>query len=553
MNPKFVTKIIMPYYFERVQQLRFCVFDIDNSNTKDLSKQDFIGQAFCTLGDIVTMQNSTIQLTLRVPNSKENRGTLFVCAEEVRALKYSVTFQFRGENLDKKDFFGKSDPYIVISRSRDDGTFTPVLRTPHILKTLNPTWQPITKSAQAICNGDMFRLLRVECFDWNKHSKHSLIGYFDTTLDELVKSEGKYFDLQHPKKKKKKSAGRIYIQQCRLMEEYTFLDYISGGCEMKLLVAIDFTASNGEHTTPGSLHYIGNPNVPNSYVRAIKLVGDILCTYDSTKKIPVFGFGAKLPNGKVSHCFYLNGSPNNPEVDGVDGILKAYYHTLQTVKLFGPTNFAEIINLSTEIALTRSGGGEFQSYCILLILTDGIISDMKQTIDSIVRASDTPLSIIIVGIGNADFSNMDILDADDNPLVSPKYGRMKRDIVQFVPFEQFKHDPTLLAKEVLEELPGQVVEYFKSKNIKPNPPGHGIHQTYVQQDIVINDPIPPTPSHLGFGQIPQNQGFGQVQQGFGQVQQGFGQIHQGIVGITPQTQYQNYQNIQNQGNPPQFF
>ena len=31
---------------------------------------------------------------------------------------------------------------------------------------------------------------------------------------------------------------------------------------------------------------------------------------------------------------------------------------------------------------------------------------------------------------------------------------MSADIVQFVPFEQFRNDPHLLAKEVLEELPG---------------------------------------------------------------------------------------------------
>ena len=37
---------------------------------------------------------------------------------------------------------------------------------------------------------------------------------------------------------------------------------------------------------------------------------------------------------------------------------------------------------------------------------DGVISDMNRTVDRIVAASNLPLSIVIVGVGGADFSNM---------------------------------------------------------------------------------------------------------------------------------------------------
>ena len=95
-----------------------------------------------------------------------------------------------------------------------------------------------------------------------------------------------------------------------------------------------------------------------------------------------------------------------------------------------------------------------QKYNILLIITDGIINDMQKTIDQIVRGSTLPLSIIIVGVGNDDFESMDILDADDVPLYSTKYKKnMESDIVQFVPFREFRNNPTQLAKETLEEVP----------------------------------------------------------------------------------------------------
>lgn len=80
-----------------------------------------------------------------------------------------------------------------------------------------------------------------------------------------------------------------------------------------------------------------------------------------------------------------------------------------------------------------------QQYFILLILTDGVITDMADTREAIVHASHLPMSVIIVGVGNADFSDMQMLDGDDGILRSPKGEPVLRDIVQFVPFRNFKH------------------------------------------------------------------------------------------------------------------
>ena len=57
-----------------------------------------------------------------------------------------------------------------------------------------------------------------------------------------------------------------------------------------------------------------------------------------------------------------------------------------------------------------------QKYNILLILTDGVIMDQEETIKQIVNASDQPLSVIIIGVGSADFDQMESLDADKSPL-----------------------------------------------------------------------------------------------------------------------------------------
>ncbi|KAG9333742.1 hypothetical protein JZ751_010293 [Albula glossodonta] len=76
-------------------------------------------------------------------------------------------------------------------------------------------------------------------------------------------------------------------------------------------------------------------------------------------------------------------------------------------------------------------------YFVLLIITDGMITDLDDTRSAIVNASRLPMSIIIVGVGGADFSGMEFLDGDDGPLMDPMGEALARDIVQFVPFRDF--------------------------------------------------------------------------------------------------------------------
>jgi len=64
----------------------------------------------------------------------------------------------------------------------------------------------------------------------------------------------------------------------------------------------------------------------NQYEAAIGSVGEIICCYDSDQKFPVFGFGGitNETEGKVSHCFPINGNSSDPNVQGLNGIISAY-------------------------------------------------------------------------------------------------------------------------------------------------------------------------------------------------------------------------------------
>ena len=159
---------------------------------------------------------------------------------------------------------------------------------------------------------------------------------------------------------------------------------------------------------------------------------------------------------------------DNPYCTGVDGILQAYYTSLNNVQLSGPTNFSPVINHVARIAQQFQDG---QQYFVLLILTDGIITDFEATKSAIVMASELPMSIIIVGVGDEDFSAMEELDCDKGRLKSD-IGKATRDIVQFVEMRKFLTgggywDQQGLAKQVLAEVPKQLVKWMTMRGLKP--------------------------------------------------------------------------------------
>uniref|UniRef100_A0A669BXM2 Copine 8 n=1 Tax=Oreochromis niloticus TaxID=8128 RepID=A0A669BXM2_ORENI len=390
-------------------------------------------------------------------------GTIIVKAEELNNCRESVMMQFCGNKLDKKDFFGKSDPFLVFYRSNEDGTFTICHKTEVVKNTLNPVWQAFKIPVRALCNGDYDRTIKIEVYDWDRDGSHDFIGEFSTSYRELSRGQSQ-FNVYEVSVSCMYRNVSVTLLSFLVDTEVTFLDYIKGGTQINFTVAIDFTASNGNPAQPTSLHYM-SPYQLNAYAMALKAVGEIIQDYDSDKMFPALGFGAKLPpDGRVSHEFALNGNPQNPYCAGIDGVMEAYYQSLKSVQLYGPTNFSPVINHVARYAASVKDGSQ---YFVLLIITDGVISDMAQTKESIVNVRILVLSLI--------FTAMVELDGDE-VRISSRGRYAERDIVQFVPFRDYidrtgNHILSMarLAKDVLAEIPDQFLSYMRTRGIKPSP------------------------------------------------------------------------------------
>lgn len=189
------------------------------------------------------------------------------------------------------------------------------------------------------------------------------------------------WDVINHKKKEKKgddyiNSGQVILKTVHLEQVTTFLDFIRGGLKLHLVVAIDFTTSNGSPRDPNSLHFLegrGQRYMENPYTMAIRTIGDIFQDYIVEKRFLALGFGGCV-NGRTSHCFPLNGNSRDPYCYGIEGIVDAYYNSLEHVPLSDPACFSPVIKYVKSIAEKMTTDGN--NYVVLLIITDGGITGL---------------------------------------------------------------------------------------------------------------------------------------------------------------------------------
>ncbi|XP_054426244.1 copine-7 [Pteronotus mesoamericanus] len=474
LHPVFSKAFTLEYCFAEAQRLRFEAYDSCGPGSPSCQEGAFLGGVECTLGQIVAQKKVTRALLLR-SGRKAGKSTITVTAEDISANSGYVELSFRAQKLDDKDVFSKSDPFLELFRVDGDQSRQLVHRTEVVKDNLSPEWEPFTVSLSSLCGGDETRPLKGLVWDHDSRGRHDFIGEFTTTFAEMQRAfrEGQAqwecVNAKYQRRKRHyKNSGLVILAELRPSRRYSFLDYIMGGCQIHFTVAIDFTASNGDPQNSCSLHYI-HPFQPNEYLQALVAVGEVCQDYDSDKRFSALGFGARIPpNFEVSHDFAINFNPEDNQCEGIQGLVEAYQRCLPRLQLYGPTNVAPVISKVAGWAAAEERTGEASQYFILLILTDGVVTDMADTREAIVRASRLPVSVVIVGVGNADFTDMQVLDADAGVPRSPQGEPALRDIVRFVPFRELKDaSPAALAKRVLAEVPRQVVEYHSHRGLPP--------------------------------------------------------------------------------------
>ncbi|KAG7270866.1 hypothetical protein CRUP_032255, partial [Coryphaenoides rupestris] len=442
-SPSFSERLQLDYHFETVQKVKLMIYDIDNKSV-DLKDDDFLGGVELTLGQVT--------------------------AEEVKD-KRAVVLELEGKGLDKKDLFGKSDPFLEFFKQGAGGQWHLVYRTEVVKNSLDPSWKKFTVSLQTFCNGDLEAVKMADCV-----SRVELTVSCTNLLDKDLgsKSDPLCVLMLSSGEDRWTEVGRTErVNNCsspsfseRLQLDYHFetVKLMIYDIDNKSVDLKDDDFLGGVELTLGQVN-CSDSDSDGSH----DLIGCFTTKVSELQKAahgsPV-EFECVHPEKQKKKKSYKNSGI--VRVKTCQGIVESYRQALPQLRLSGPTNFSPIINHVASIASNATQTTNTTQYFVLLILTDGEITDLDQTKEAIVRASRLPLSIIIVGVGPADFKAMELLDGDDGQLRSPGGEAVARDIVQFVPYRQFTDSPKeALARSVLAEVPNQLVSYFKMRGLEP--------------------------------------------------------------------------------------
>ncbi|CAN8068768.1 unnamed protein product [Agarophyton chilense] len=475
LSPKWGTTFPIEYHFGSNTLLSFHIYDRD-SKSNDLSRHDFIGEVRCTVAQVVLADNQTLQLPVRLPaKNTADRGLLTIRSEEQKGdLGDNVTLQFSAFHLSRKI----RRPFYVLSRQNNDATFSTVcyseVHQSYTGGDNETVFRPISKSLARLVNGNMDRLLQIQFYNFKSSGGYYKGGCATFSLRQAknaaINPMANKFELNKRKKNgTQHAAGTLLVKKCDISVPYSFIDYIQNGVIINTVIAVDMSNSNGNPADPTSLQY-KNRTTPNEYVIALRAVGSVLAAYDTTKTFPAFGFGAALPPNfeEAAHVFALTGNyATQPVCNGIEDLIDNYYMALSRVAPFEPCRYGPILEHVIDSAKAENNQDGKIVYTILLVVTDGKFSDFADVANLICSAADLPLSIVIVGVGKSDFTDLEKLDGDSERLTSTDGTPCARDIVQFVPFDKHRFNTHQLAREVLDEIPEQFLSYMRSRGIKP--------------------------------------------------------------------------------------
>ena len=468
LNPEWKTTIDIDYDFARIQTMRIDVYDEDKNG-----KLELIGSQKFDLSQVIKREKSIFLLKKK----GKDTGKVVVKSEQVDEKEELLSLDFAAKSIKNVEWFGISDPFLRFFRAKKEHQKTnnpkslpeeaweQSHQTGYIDGNLNPDWAPFSISSKLFCHSNNNCPIKVEIWDYSMVGDHVLIstGYF--TLEQIEK---KGLKVIKTKDTQGKIGGEIIVESLKRAKKHNLTSYLRKGLEISTVVALDFTGSNKDYKDPESLHNIDG-KTPNQYLKVISALGSVLEYYDEDNMIPVYGFGAKSKKfgiKKVSHCFPVSGDIKKVFAKGIRGVLKIYKNAVPHLRMLGPTYFSPIVS-----GIAKSIKHKFEkdpnSYCLLMIITDGLICDMQDTIDAIVQSSKWPLSVLIIGVGDEDFSQMSALD-EHGSLLRGSDGKVAlRDNIHFIDFKEVGYDAEKLVDSVLGDIPGQITEFYHLRGLTP--------------------------------------------------------------------------------------
>lgn len=494
-SPKFTTTFRLEHKFHEEQTYVIRVYDEDLRYATDLKEHDFVGGCVFTLGELMGAGGCTIARPLQ-----NGKAFIILTGQEIVETREVLEFRFSGQDLGllerknskaqlakdvleqmeklnvAKTVLDKFDPYFRLEKlNKEDQSWKVVWKSEVVKDSQNPTWTAARIPLQLLCDDDPTSPLKITIWVWNRFAPDELVGFVETTVNELVQKAKRgipVFDVMFEKKKilggtKLKKTGKLKVLKGVVRDIPSMLQYLSGGASLNLIIGVDCSLSNGDWHDENSLHYHSSTWL-NDYQAAIYKIGNIFDAYENKAEYTMWGYAARLRG--VNQPYFSIGE----DLHVADDLIRAYDRLFSVendcLKLGESADMKHIIQAGMYEAIRASKVK--QCYTTLVILTSGMFTDVQESIDAVCAAAeDAPLSIVIIGIGNEDFT-------DIQQLAGGEYGKLRhsngvpvaRHMVHFVAMSDFHGNARECIGEALREVPEQFVQHFVNNGIRPNPP-----------------------------------------------------------------------------------
>ncbi|KAI6660894.1 Copine-9 [Oopsacas minuta] len=275
------------------------------------------------------------------------------------------------------------------------------------------------------------------------------------------------------------NSSSIDIHECRIVKFPTAVDYLLGGHEISLTLAIDFTVSNGNYTLSSSYHHL-TPSDDNLYVECIKSVINFTQKFsnNSHSNLPIiaYGFGAAPVHlGQISQCFALNQEERNPTILSSD---KLWYHYTNIVKNTEPARLASLRHVIHKCLHDVMAQERYIQYRVCYVLTTGNICDMLEVKELLVESAKYPLSIVFIGVGDQKGSEKLEELTNTDKLISSNGSKTVRSNILYRNWKSLKFETLNKGQNILSAISlnltsillEQFRDYYRLMNLEPPRP-----------------------------------------------------------------------------------
>ncbi len=174
LNPIYVNSVLVDYYFEKAQEMRISVFDIDDFKTPNV-EQELIGYVEFQLHEVARVLGTSVTLPIkaylswrgsrRANGSSESVGNVVITGvERKRGSRSTYRFQLEGDGFKPESLFYR------LSSQISPGKFVPIFESETSKRSsahvsIHPFKEAVVHSA-ALIQDDESKPAMIEVFQW---------------------------------------------------------------------------------------------------------------------------------------------------------------------------------------------------------------------------------------------------------------------------------------------------------------------------------------------------------------------------------------------------